>query len=94
MLEFWGMWSTRSLPSLPDPLSFNKPLVTVPKAPITIGIIVTFMFHSFFQFPSKFQVHILLTFFQFYSVVIFFIILLISESFTPTLTDSFPLVSQ
>ena len=28
---------------------FNNPLVTVPKAPITIGIIVTFMFHSFFN---------------------------------------------
>ena len=27
---------------------FNNLLVTVPKAPITIGIIVTFMFHSFF----------------------------------------------
>ena len=28
---------------------FSNPLVTVPKAPITIGIIVTFMFHSFFN---------------------------------------------
>ena len=28
---------------------FNNPLVTVPKAPITIGIIVTFVFHSFFN---------------------------------------------
>ena len=28
---------------------FNKPLVFVPKAPITIGIIVTSMFHSFFN---------------------------------------------
>ena len=27
---------------------FNNPLGTVPNAPITIGIIVTFMFHSFF----------------------------------------------
>ena len=26
---------------------FNNPFVTVPKAPITIGIIVTFMFRSF-----------------------------------------------
>ena len=26
---------------------FNNPLVTVPKVPITISIIVTFMFHSF-----------------------------------------------
>ena len=28
---------------------FTNPLVTVPKAPITIGTIVTFMFHSFFN---------------------------------------------
>ena len=28
----------------------------MPKAPITIGIIVTFMFHSFFQFSSKVDV--------------------------------------
>ena len=28
---------------------FNNPLVIVPKAPITIDIIVTFMFHSFFN---------------------------------------------
>ena len=27
---------------------FNNPLVTVPNAPITIGTIATFMFHSFF----------------------------------------------
>ena len=26
---------------------FNNPLVTVTQAPITIGIIVTYMFHSF-----------------------------------------------
>ena len=49
---------------------FNNPLVTVPKAPITIGIIVTCIFHIFFQFPCKVEVLILLfTFFQFYSVV-------------------------
>ena len=28
---------------------FNNPLVIVPKAPITIGTIVTFMFHSLFS---------------------------------------------
>ena len=28
---------------------FNDPLVTVPKAPMTISIIVTYMFHSFFN---------------------------------------------
>ena len=49
---------------------FNNPSVTEPRAPITIGIIDTFMFHSFFQFPRKIQVLILLfTFFRFYSEV-------------------------
>ena len=32
---------------------FNNPLVTVPKVPITIGIIVTFMFHNFFNFLQR-----------------------------------------
>ena len=32
---------------------FNNPLVTAPKAPITIGTIVTFMFHSFFNYLAS-----------------------------------------
>ena len=32
---------------------FNYPLVIVPKAPITIGTIITFMFHSFFNFLAR-----------------------------------------
>ena len=32
---------------------FNNPLVIVPKAPITIGTIVTFMFHSFFNSQAR-----------------------------------------
>ena len=49
---------------------FINPLVTVLRPPITIGITVTFMFHSFFQFPSKVQVlNFLFAFFQFYPVV-------------------------
>ena len=35
------------LPTSKSSRPFNNPLVTVPKTPITIGIIVTFMFHSF-----------------------------------------------
>ena len=40
---------------------FNNPLVTVPNAPITIGIIVTFLFHSFFNSlaRSRYLFHIL-----------------------------------
>ena len=50
----------------------NIPLVIVPKAPITIGTIVTFMFHSFFNSLARsrylsFFSHFF--FFQFYSVV-------------------------
>ena len=49
------MVSTRS-PTSKSSRPFNNPLVAVPKAPITIGIIVTFMFHSFFQFSWKVEV--------------------------------------
>ena len=63
------MVSTRS-PTSKSSRPFNNPLVTVPKAPITIGIIVTFIFHNFFQFSIKVEVLIsLFTFFQFYSGV-------------------------
>ena len=41
-----------------------------PPVPLVIGIIVSCMFHNFFQIPSKVEVLILLfSFFQFYSVV-------------------------
>ena len=40
--------STR-LPTSKSSSLFNNPLVTLPYAPITIGIIVTCMFHSFFN---------------------------------------------
>ena len=42
------MVSTRP-PAFTSSSPFNNPLVTVPKAPITIRKIVTFMFHSFFS---------------------------------------------
>ena len=71
---------------------FNNPLVIVPKAQITIGIIVTFMFHSFFHFPSKVEVIIILfTFIQLYSVVswgsFFFCWLLYGLVFCPRFGD-------
>ena len=65
------MVSTHSLISKSSSL-FTTPLVTVPRPPVIIGTTVTFMFHSlsFFPFPSKVQVLILLfAFFQFYSMV-------------------------
>ena len=42
------MFSTRP-PTSKSSSPFSYPLVTVPNAPITIGIIVTCMFHSFFS---------------------------------------------
>ena len=45
-------------------------LVIVPRARITIGLIVTFMFHNFLNFPCKSEVHIpIFLFFEFHSVV-------------------------
>ena len=41
------VWIVSTRP--PTSKSFNNHLVTVPNAPITIGTIVTFMFHSFFN---------------------------------------------
>ena len=49
---------------------FNNPLFTVPKEPITIGIIVTFMF---FQFPSKVEILILIII----TIIIIIIIIII-----------------
>ena len=41
------------LPTSKSSRSLNTPLVTMPKAPITIGIIVTFMFHRFFNSQAR-----------------------------------------
>ena len=55
------VWMVSTRPPTSNSSSpFSNPLVTVPKASITIGIIVTFMFHSFFQFSSKVEVLIII----------------------------------
>ena len=46
------MVSTRP-PTSKSSSPFNNPLVTVPKATITVGIIFIFMFHSFFNSPAR-----------------------------------------
>ena len=46
------MVSTRP-PTSKSSSPFSNPLVTVPKVPITIGVIVTCMFHSFFNYLGK-----------------------------------------
>ena len=44
------VWMVSTRPATSKSSSpFSNPLVTVPNAPITIGIIVTFMVHSFFN---------------------------------------------
>ena len=44
------IWIVSTCPPTSESLRlFNNPLAIVPKAPITIGTIVTFMFHSFFN---------------------------------------------
>ena len=59
------MVSLRPFISMPYSL-----LVIVPSAPTTIGITVTFMFRSFFQFSKKVLVRIaLFAFLQVYPVV-------------------------
>ena len=67
------MWmvSTRP-PTSKSSGHLNNPLFTVPKGPITIGLIITSMFHVFFFFQSPCKVDVLIllfTFFQFHSVV-------------------------
>ena len=42
-------WMVSIPPTSMSAIPFNNPLVTVQKATITINIIVTFMFHSFFN---------------------------------------------
>ena len=71
VLNNFVVWMVSTCPPTSNSSSpCNCSLVTVPNASITIGIIVTFKFHSFFLFPKKVNVLILLfTFFQFYSVV-------------------------
>ena len=61
------MVSTRP-PTSKSSSPFSNPLVTVPNAPITIGIIVTCMFHSFFNSLARSSYLSLFTFFQFYFV--------------------------
>ena len=48
------VWMVSTRPFISKPFSpFINPLGTVPRAPTTIGIIVTFMFHIFFNSLAK-----------------------------------------
>ena len=62
-------WMVSTRPVISNFSSIN-PLVTVPRAPITIGIIVTFQFNSFFNSQARSRyLSFFFTFFQFYTVV-------------------------
>ena len=58
---------------------FNNPLVTVPNAPITIGTIVTFIFHSFFNSLARSRYLSFLShsfrFYYYYYIILYYIIL-------------------
>ena len=60
------VWMVSTLPLISKSSSpLTNPLVTVPRAPNTIGITITFTFHSFFPSPRKVNVLILLFTFDF-----------------------------
>ena len=60
------VWTVSTSPVISKSSSpCTNPLVTISRAPITIGITITFMFHSFFQFPSKIEIFTLLFTFNF-----------------------------
>ena len=58
------VWMVSPCPLISKSSSLFNHSMTVPRASITVGINATFMFHSFFHFPSKVSVFIFLfTFF-------------------------------
>ena len=81
--------STRP-PTYKSSSPFCNPLVTVPNAPITIGIIVICMFHSFFN--SLARSRYLSLFSHSFSFIIIIIIIIII--ITPALADDISLKSE
>ena len=62
----WFVWSPFFLSKSFSPCT--NPVVTVPSASITIGISITFIFHSFFSSLSRSRYLFLFAFLQFYFV--------------------------
>ena len=68
---------------------FNNPLVIVPNAPITIGTIVTLMFHSFFNSLARSRY---LSFFSLsFRLLLLLLLLTHWEFFTSSLADGLPM---
>ena len=66
------VWMVFTRPLITKPFNpCTNPLVTVPRAPITIGITVTYMFYSLFVFfwgGGSSKVYVLIFFFAFFQV--------------------------
>ena len=89
------MVSTRP-PTSKSSCPFSNPLVTVPKAPITIGIIITFMFQCIFLFNSLGRSRYSSFFSYFFSFILWSAGTAkstICEFFTPALADGLLLKS-
>ena len=85
------------LPTSKSSWPFNNPLVTMPKAPITIGIIVTFIFHSFFNSLARSRYLSLFSnsfSFILWSACIIIIIIIPCEFFMLSLADGLLLYSE
>ena len=66
------MVSTRP-PTSKSSSPFSNPLVTIPNAPITIGIIITLLFHSFFNSLARSRYLLLLLLFRIsYKLIVHF----------------------
>ena len=87
------MVSTR-LPTSKSSRPFNNLLFTVLKAPITIGIIVTFMFHNFINYLARSRYLSLFSQIIIIMVIIIIIIITPNEFLIPALADSLSLGSE
>ena len=62
------VWMVSTRPNFKSSSPINNTLLTVPKAPIIIGVVVTFMFHNLFQSLARSRYLYFFRFFRVYSV--------------------------
>ena len=92
VLNIAAVWMVSAHPRTSGSSSpFNYPLVTVPKAPITLAIIVPFMFHSFFsihkQGPGTYP-------YYYYFIPLEFFTLVLADGFSSYSYRRLPMVSH